>query len=190
MIQVRDLQVRFGEVLALQLAELQVRPGERLAIYGANGSGKSTLLRVLAGLEAPTVGEVTGLPPPGRVVMVRQHPWLFRGTVLANVNLVLRAHGLPMDRAQACLHALGAVHLADRPAQKLSGGERRRVAMARALALVPEVLLLDEPLAELDKSGIDTVVAALASFAGTLIVASPIPGCLATESVIQLTPRH
>ncbi len=186
MTRIRGLQVRFGQVVALDLAELKLVPGERVAVCGANGSGKSTLLRVLAGLQAPTVGELDGLPPPGRAVLVHQRPYLFVGSALHNVQLALRAGGRPVEDAAQWLSALGADHLALRPAATLSGGERRRVAIARALAVRPDLLLLDEPLAELDGEGVVQVAAALADYAGTLVIASPEPGELACERVLRL----
>ncbi len=186
MIQIRDLQVRFGDVLALQLAELQIERGEFLTVSGANGSGKSTLLRVLAGLQVPTSGQLSGVPEPGCAVLVLQRPYLFHGTVMDNVRLALRARNLPLDRAYTCLLAMAADHLARRPARTLSGGERRRVAIARALAVEPEVLLLDEPLAELDADGKASVNAAMAAFKGTLVVASPSPEALNCDRIVEL----
>ena len=173
MIRIRGLRVHFGDVSALTLAELDLHPGEKVAVSGANGSGKTTLLRVLAGLQMPSAGTMLGAPLPGRAVLVHQQPWLFSGSVRDNLKLALRAHGLPLGHADAWLAALGADHLAERPARGLSGGERRRVAIARALAVGPELLLLDEPLAELDAAGVAVVTAACAAFGGTLVVAAP-----------------
>ena len=143
---------------------LEIAPGDRLGVIGPNGSGKSTLLRVLAGLLEPTAGTVEGLPPPGRVVLVHQRPYLFRGTALANVSFALRAQHRGVREAREWLGRLDATHLAGRPARALSGGERRRVAVARALAARPDVLLLDEPLAALDVPGRQAVAQACAAF--------------------------
>lgn len=173
MIRARGLTVRFGDVQALSLDVLDVGDGERVGVTGTNGSGKSTLLRVLAGLQVPTSGSVEGCPPPGRTVLVHQRPYFFRGTARDNVAYALRLHHRATDEASAWLEQLGASHLADRAAKKLSGGERRRVAVARALATRPEVLLLDEPFAALDEAGVRQVTAAIEAFDGTLLIAAP-----------------
>ena len=173
MIRVRDLTVRLGGVLALDLPSLDVDPGERLGVVGKNGSGKSTLLRVLAHLQAPTTGTVEGIPARGRVVLLHQHPYLFRGTSADNVRYALRLGRRPESEAGAWLEKLGVAHLGDRAASALSAGERRRVAVARALASAPEVLLLDEPFAALDEDGVATLLAAISEFEGTAILATP-----------------
>jgi ABC-type Fe3+/spermidine/putrescine transport system ATPase subunit len=173
MIRLRDIVVRFGDVTALELASLDIEPGERLTVCGPNGSGKTTLMRVLAALQAPTRGTVTGVPPPGRTVLVHQRPHLFRGTARKNVAFALKLHGRPASGAQAWLERLDAAGFADRRASALSGGERRRVVIARALAAEPEVLLLDEPYAALDAEGVAAVNGALARYEGTLVIATP-----------------
>ncbi len=173
MIRVRDLHVRFGEVSALALPSLDIAPGERVGVRGPNGSGKTTLLRVLAGFQEPTTGTVEGLPPPGRAVLVHQRPYLFRGTAAQNVSYPLRLRGAPATQAHEWLQQLDATALAEREARTLSGGERRRVVIARALAASPEVLLLDEPFAALDDEGIAAVQAAIRAYEGTLVVAAP-----------------
>lgn len=186
MIRVRDLQVRFNGVLALRLPTLDLAPDERLGICGPNGSGKTTLLRVLAGLLAPTEGEVTGLPPPGRTVLVHQQPYFFRGTARANVAFALHLRGRPAADADGWLGRLGIARLADRTAKVLSAGERRRVALARALAASPEVLLLDEPLAALDDEGRATVRTTLEGFQGALVIAAPSLDDAPVDRVVEL----
>ncbi len=173
MIRVRDLLVHFNGVVGLRLPTLDISPEERVGICGPNGSGKTTLLRVLAGLLAPTQGEVTGLPPPGRTILVHQQPYFFRGTARSNIVFALRLMRRPPAEADVWLDRLDIARLAERTAKVLSAGERRRLALARALAAAPEVLLLDEPLSALDNEGRDTVHEALASFAGTLVIAAP-----------------
>jgi tungstate transport system ATP-binding protein len=170
---IRDLEVRFGDVTALSLPALDVQEGERLGVRGANGSGKTTLLRVLAGLLRPTAGTVQGLPPPGRAVLVHQRPYLFSGSARDNVVYALRRRGRSPGEAKEWLGRLGAGALADRRAKTLSGGEQRRVAIARALATRPALLLLDEPMNDLDPAGIGALVAAIDAFEGTLVVAAP-----------------
>ena len=173
MIRLEQVEMRFGKVHALSLPALEIARGECLGIQGTNGCGKSTLLRILAGLLRPTSGRVEGLPPRGRAVLVHQRPHLLRGTAQENVFYALRLHRRPRTEAAAWLAALGAAHLADRQASTLSGGERRRIAIARALATHPELLLLDEPFAALDEEGTTLLRQAMAEFDGTLVVAAP-----------------
>ena len=173
MITARDLVVRFNGVEAVRMESLDIERGERLGVRGANGCGKSTLLRVLAGLLQPTEGTVTGLPKPGRVVLVHQRPYFFRGTARENVAYALKLARRPARDADALLQQLAAGGLADRAAKVLSGGESRRVAIARALAVKPELLLLDEPFATLDDEGAATVRGILEAFDGTIVIAAP-----------------
>jgi tungstate transport system ATP-binding protein len=153
LVDLRDVSVRFGATVALKACSLQIQPGERLALVGANGSGKSTLLRALHGLLRPAAGQVEhGLQM--RQAMVFQRPYMLRASVLHNVALGLWIRGArwPDAKAQA-LHALARVRmagLAARNAKTLSGGQQQRLALARAWALKPNVLLLDEPTASLD----------------------------------------
>lgn len=155
--------VREGKVI-LALDRLEVREGELLALLGPTGAGKSTLLRVLHLLEEPAGGEVSfrgapvSWPAPlelrRRIAMAFQDPLLFSGTTLENVLYGLSIRGLkPVEaraRATEALRLLHVDHLAGRRARTLSGGEAQRTALARALVLRPEVLLLDEPFAALD----------------------------------------
>lgn len=127
--------------------DLDLRPGETLGICGVSGCGKSTLLRLIAGLDTPDSGAIQR--PEGRLGMVFQEPqllpWL---TAQGNVELVLGpGHE---DRARAALREVGLEHAAGRYPAQLSGGMRQRVGIARALAIEPEVLLMDEPFASLD----------------------------------------
>lgn len=173
MIRCHQVGVRFGAVQALAPTSLELEGGERVALLGPNGTGKSTLLRVLASLLDPTEGRVEGRLPPGRCVLVHQQPYLYRGSARHNVALGARLAGRPRAEALEWLGRLGIEHVANRPASALSGGERRRVAIARALARHPEMLLLDEPYAELDATARSLVAQALDAFQGTLVVATP-----------------
>jgi ABC-type nitrate/sulfonate/bicarbonate transport system ATPase subunit len=130
---------------------LELRRGEVVALLGPNGAGKSTLLGALAGLIEISAGRVDR---HGRVAVALQTPDLARRTVIANVELALRwwgvAAGERSERALEALRQFGIESLAGRLATGLSGGERRRVHLARAIAVRPDVLLLDEPFAGLD----------------------------------------
>ena len=186
MIRLENIVVRFNGIEALLLPSLEVAAGERVGVRGANGSGKSTLMLVLAGLLQPTEGTVDGTPPPGRTVLVHQRPYFFRGTARENLVFALRLHGRPADEADAWLERLGAQAFADRAARVLSGGERRRVALARALATRPEVLLLDEPFAALDDAGMDSALAVLGEYEGTLVIAAPRMERVPVDRIVEL----
>ena len=175
MLEVRGLRHAYDRRTVLELEHVALGPGARLALVGPNGSGKSTLLRLLAFLEAPDAGEVTlggRLVRTGherraarrRVTLVEQRPYLFRGTVLANVAypLRLRGHPGPEAAARAALERLHLGALAGRPARALSDGEVQRVAVARALAAAPDVLLLDEAVSAADRAAQHALFAAVA----------------------------
>jgi ABC-type nitrate/sulfonate/bicarbonate transport system ATPase subunit len=146
-----DVRVRRGRDDVLHDVSLTVAAGEVVAILGPNGAGKSTLLDTLGGVLTPASGRVER---GGRVATVMQSPGLARRSVRANVELALAWWGVPRrerrTRALDALTQMRADHLAKRPATALSGGERRRVHLARAVAIRPDILLLDEPFAGLD----------------------------------------
>lgn len=136
---------------------LTVRPHRRLFVLGPNGAGKSLLLRLCHGLIRPTGGGLAWADPeraPRAQAMVFQQPVLLRRSAFGNVVHALRLRGLSARasraRAEAALGRFGLAPFADRPARLLSGGEQQRLAMARAWALKPEVLFLDEPSSRLD----------------------------------------
>jgi ABC-type nitrate/sulfonate/bicarbonate transport system ATPase subunit len=145
------MSVRRGRNDVLLDIDLVVAPGEVVAVLGPNGAGKSTLLETLANLLKPSSGT---LERNGRVAAALQSPDMARRSAQANVELALAWSGVRRrdrrSRAVDALTAMRADHLADRPAAMLSGGERRRVHLARAVAIRPDVLLLDEPFAGLD----------------------------------------
>lgn len=145
-----DVRVARGRQEVVRGVTLSVAPGEILAVLGPNGAGKSTLLEAVGGV-LPHTGTVT---VDGRVATVMQAPGLARRPVRTNVELALAWWGVPRrdrrERAEAALRRMQADHLAHRQAGSLSGGERRRVHLARGVALRPDVLLLDEPFAGLD----------------------------------------
>ena len=163
-VRIEGLTKRFGAITAVDGVDLEIRRGELFALLGGSGCGKTTLLRMLAGFEVPDGGRIvidgqdmTGVPPHLRPVnMMFQSYALFpHMDVAANVGYGLRREGVRTPEIAArVVEALEQVKLADhaarRPAQ-LSGGQRQRVALARALVKRPKLLLLDEPLAALDR---------------------------------------
>jgi ABC-type multidrug transport system ATPase subunit len=152
-LEARGLTVRRGRAEVLSGIDLELRRGEVTAVLGPNGAGKSTLLAALAGLLPPAAGS---LRCDGRLASAGQVAALARRSVRANVELALAWWGVPRgerrERATRALAALGAEGLAGRRATALSGGEARRVHLARVLAVEPDVMLLDEPFAGLDPS--------------------------------------
>jgi sulfate/thiosulfate transport system ATP-binding protein len=162
-IAVSRVSKRFGDFVALDDVSLAIAGGSLTALLGPSGSGKSTLLRVIAGLEMPDAGEVailgedvTGIPPQRRGVgFVFQHYAAFKHmTVRDNVAFGLTIRKRPKAEIRARVAELLSLvqldGLADRYPAQLSGGQRQRMALARALAVEPKVLLLDEPFGALD----------------------------------------
>jgi sulfate transport system ATP-binding protein len=163
MISATSVTKRYGEFLALDAVSVDIRPGSLTALLGPSGSGKSTLLRVIAGLEVPDAGhvviedrDVTDVPPQRRDIgFVFQHYAAFKHLpVRENVAFGLKVRKRPKKEVTAKVdELLGIVGLAgyqDRYPSQLSGGQRQRMALARALAVEPKVLLLDEPFGALD----------------------------------------
>ncbi len=162
-IKISNVSKRFGEFVALDHVNLTVPSGELLALLGPSGSGKTTLLRIIAGLESPDSGtihyedeEVTHLAPKDRKIgFCFQHYALFRHmTVFENVAFGMRIRKRPYPevaaRVKELLHLVRLEGLEKRYPSQLSGGQRQRIALARALAVPPRMLLLDEPFGALD----------------------------------------
>jgi len=158
--------VAYGAVPALDIDRLEIPAGQVTLLAGPNGSGKTTLLHVLAFLERPQSGRMAFLGKPvgpnglvglrRRVGILLQHPCLFDRSVVANVEFGLHVRGLRgeacREQALAALDLVGLRPLADRHAAQLSAGESKRVALARILAYETDVLLLDEPIAYMDRA--------------------------------------
>lgn len=161
-----NIRQRYHERLVLDIDRLEIPAGGIHALLGPNGAGKSTLLRMLAFLEPPTSGTLLFHGEPAafnsvqllnlrrRVVLVDQHPIMFSTSVGSNIEFGLKIRG--MDRIQRrrivdqCLALVGLSHYREARGHELSGGETQRLALARAVALSPEVLLCDEPTASVD----------------------------------------
>lgn len=160
--------VAFGALQALCDLNLSIVPGESVALVGANGSGKSTLLRLLHGLLQPTSGRMVHDGSTCQA-MLFQRPFMLRTTARNNVALGLWLRGTQWraakERALAALQRVGLADKASQPARTLSGGQQQRMALARAWALQPDVLMLDEPTASLDPHAKREVEQLIAEFA-------------------------
>lgn len=182
LVELDHASVRFDSVQALRDIGLTLRRGDRLALVGANGSGKTTLLRVLHGLLPCEGRRAVHHLAEGRLpvaAMLFQRPFLLSLSVRFNVMLGLWLHGVPRAlRAQRCARALRRVGLeavAARSARTLSGGQQQRLALARAWALEPDILLLDEPTANLDpgaKREVERLIETLAADGVTVVMST------------------
>lgn len=187
-IRLREVEARYGARRAVYIPALEVPTGTVLAVLGPSGAGKTTLLRVINGLVAPAGGtlELFGRPvgPAGpdlatrrRMTLVFQVPVLFSASVRHNVAYGLAVRGVRdgriARRVERALALVGLPGLGDRPARQLSAGEAQRVALARALVTDPEILLLDEPTANLDPhsaAAIEALVRRVNAERGTTVV--------------------
>jgi heme exporter protein A len=166
-VELRDVGRAYGERVALAGVTLALPAGATLAIFGANGAGKTTLLRILATLLRPHAGEarVLGFTLPreawrvrGRVGLLGHEPLLYRDlSARENLRFHARLHGVAMARGESLLEAVGLARRADEPVRSLSRGMAQRVAICRAVLHEPELLLLDEPLANLDPGAASAV---------------------------------
>ncbi len=160
LLEVRGVTFKAGGRMLVDHIDLALRPGIVTVILGPNGAGKSLLLRLMHGLLTPASGEIL-MPGAGTTAqtrrgqaMVFQAPVLLHRSAKANIAYALKLRGVSRAernaRAITALEQAGLAHLADSPARRLSGGEQQRLALARALALEPKILFLDEPTASLD----------------------------------------
>ncbi|MGE5190610.1 MAG: ATP-binding cassette domain-containing protein [Gemmatimonadota bacterium] len=194
MYRLHGIRMRYGRKTVLAIDALSIGRGRLHTLSGPNGAGKSTLLSLLAFLAPPAEGEVyyagrrvawdrrSLRDLRRRVTLLHQAPYLFAGTVRDNVAFGLKARGFGGDAQRrivaGALETVGLAGFDERKARELSGGEAQRVAMARALALSPEVLLLDEPLANIDRetaAALEAVIASLPARGTTVVIATHDP---------------
>src|SRR5215216_204068 len=169
----------YGERVALRDVSFTLPAGATVAVFGANGAGKTTLLRVLAGLLRPHAGRaiVLGAELPresyrarGRTGLLAHEPLLYRDlTVRENLRFHARLHGVDAGRVEALCAQVGLAARADDPVRTLSRGMTQRAAICRAVLHTPELLLLDEPFANLDPGGAAAVAPLLTGAARVLI---------------------
>jgi tungstate transport system ATP-binding protein len=176
-----DMSFIAGGRTIIEPLSIAIEAGPSTIILGANGAGKSVLMRLMHGLIAPSSGTISWSDPDPewlrrKQAMVFQRPVMLRRSALANITYALELARVPRSEREAlafeALESVGLPHLAHRPARVLSGGEQQRLALARAWALHPEVLFLDEPTASLDPGAtreIETVIKAFDA-AGTKII--------------------
>jgi heme exporter protein A len=192
----RELSRAYGERVALQGVTLELPRGATLAVFGANGAGKTTLLRVLATLLKPHAGDarVLGCALPregwavrGRIGLVAHDPLLYRElTARENLRFHARLHDVPAARGDELLEAVGMRRRADEPVRALSRGMAQRVAICRALLHEPELLLLDEPLANLDPGAAGAVAPLIgrASGAARVLISHDVEQGLAEADLV------
>lgn len=176
-----DIHLHYNKTQVLQGASLHLTQGEITLLQGQNGAGKSSLLKVMAGLLAPTGGDIRIAEQTGKwhkmlrqlrhhVCYLHQSPYIFQGDVLRNLRLIAR-HKSHEEFIKA-LDMVGIAHLATHKAHTLSGGERQRLAIARAWLHQPSVLLFDEPFANMDPEMVNHTILLMQKFqhAGKAVV--------------------
>jgi len=196
-LELRALTRRYGERLALADLTFTLEAGQTLAVLGPNGAGKTTLLRLLATLLRPHSGEIRvlghalpqeGWAVRGRIGLLGHEPLLYR-ELTARENLAFHAalHGVEAGRAEQLLTAVGMERRADEPVRTLSRGMVQRVAVCRALLHDPELLLLDEPRANLDPAASELVEPLIGRASGrTRVIVSHDPAGLLAEADLVL----
>ena len=180
-LELRGVRFDAGGRAIIHDVSLRIEAGRTTILLGANGAGKSVLMRLMHGLLLPSGGEVRWSASDARrarrgQAMVFQRPVMLRRSAIGNVVYALKVAGVPEREhaglAREALDSVGLMHLAHRPARVLSGGEQQRLALARAWALHPEVLFLDEPTASLDPGATREIEMVIRAFdaAGTKVV--------------------
>lgn len=178
MISLRDIKVEVRNRTILDIPALELQSGLRYGVIGENGSGKTTLLRILAGTLHPSQGNIEGIPGQDQVGYLPQSPYAFSMSVLKNVTMAIDSPD-PDARAREALAKVGMANLLQSRGDKLSGGEKQRMGLARVLAIPRKLLILDEPSSATDIRGTDIVEALLLDWyreqAGTLIFSTHSP---------------
>ncbi len=200
----RALTYRVGDRTIVDQVDVDARTGELLAVCGPSGAGKSTLLTMLGGLIAPEQGEITLADSPVRVgdfelrrriaVVLQGYGLVTALTGRENIAITLQARGVTRaqvrERTAEVLDQVGLSDVADHLIEDMSGGQQQRVAVARALVGAPEVVLADEPTAELDAENRERIIALLADHAKTgaiVVIASHDPEVVAAcDDVLEL----
>jgi ABC-type multidrug transport system ATPase subunit len=200
-IELRGLARYFGERTALRQVSVRVPAGATLAVLGHNGAGKSTLLRILATLLRPHAGEVAVLGEPlprrafavrGRIGLLAHEPLLYRDlNAHENLHYQARLHRVPGERVEQLLAAVGMDRRADEPVRLLSRGMIQRLAVCRAVLHRPDVLLLDEPRANLDPAASELVEPLIGRETGaTRVLTSHDPRAALAEADLVLGLRQ
>ena len=178
LLKLRGVAVMAGDKALISDIDLEVRAGESIVVLGANGAGKTTLLKLCNGILAPSLGAISA-PPAVEQALIFQRPALLARSVLDNVRFVLAVRGIGEParsaKAHAALVACNLDGIAARQARLLSGGEQQRLALARAWACKPKLLLADEPTANLAPAAardLEQLVQALRAEATTLVLAT------------------
>ena len=204
LLELRALRKAFGPRELFDIPRLEIEAGGAYVLVGPNGSGKTTLMRILAGLDRDARGrlffcgegvDIADYPERLRrsIVYVHQHPYLFHTSLRHNLEYGLKCRGVPApERARRVEEAIAWAGLQARaatPPAKLSGGEKQRAALARARALEPQLLLLDEPTSNLDREGRTQTLALLAQLRDerrTVVVACHDQEVIGLEGFVRL----
>jgi heme exporter protein A len=200
-IQLDRLGRNYGERMALSDVSLSLPVGRTLVVFGPNGAGKTTLLRVLATLLRPHAGDIRvlgaslpdgGWSVRGRIGLLSHEPMLYRElSARENLRFHARLHGVGGERVRELLAAVGMGDRADEPLRTLSRGMTQRVAIARAVLHDPELLLLDEPRANLDPAAAELVEPLIGAASGrTRVISSHDPGSGVAEADLVLGLHH
>lgn len=173
LLSIRQLRKNYGDRQLFDIEALTINAASAYVLTGLNGAGKSTLLRILAGMEPAEIAQASFMDEPiafhpypralrDAIVYVHQHPVMFSTTIADNIGYGLAARGVAKSestqRIEEAMEWAGVTHLRDNKPHTLSGGEKQRVALARAKVLLPRLLLLDEPTANLDGPAREQVI--------------------------------